>query len=270
MKDKDKSHFIETNSEMTSEIYDSFTGTIKTNKEHKTDMDLWTETNKLASDSTEYIKKSSETIYSSYKHESSEIGSQSNINKYTESDIVSKYSTNINSEKDINSISHTIITENNIIDTSDNISTVSTNENTYISESIIDSKINEKNTNDISDKSYDKYTTDITSESSSKLTTNWITNENELSEIVSYSNKGINENKTKYSSEITSNSSFDAIKQSDSIIKTSDIYESSQNFYDKNTNENKHINLTESSLFTEIKISEDTEKMKSNYSSEKI
>ena len=249
-------HFIETNSELTNENYYASTET-GTTKEHKTETGSWTEINKIVSDTSENIKESSEMISNSFVHESSVIKSQSNINTNTESEITSEFSTNMNSEKDNKQKSYTIITENNIIDISDNISTLITNENTYITESIIDTNTNEKNTYDNSYMSYGSYSTDLKSESS-------FSTDNKMPGIISHSSMNIIE---KTSSEISSDSSNDNIKQSDSKFKTSEINESSQNFFNTNTYENKHSVITESnSIESEIKLS-DSRDVKSDLSS---
>jgi hypothetical protein len=91
---------------------------------------------------------------------------------------------------------------------------------------------------------YNSFSSDIKSNISSKMTTDWSIESNKFSDIRTHSNTHINENTEKYSSEIISDSSFNTLKQSDSTIKTSEINENSQNFF--NTNENTNPIITES------------------------
>ena len=105
-----ETHFTETNSELTSEIYDSSINKKESSNIFKTDIDSWTETNKLTTNSTENIKVSSEITSNSNlndSYDSSEIfNSESNINTYNNSEINSVFSANIKYEESINIIYH--------------------------------------------------------------------------------------------------------------------------------------------------------------------
>ena len=115
---------------------------------------------------------------------------------------------------------------------------------------------------------YNSFSNDIKSNISSKMTTDWAVENNKFSDIITHSNKHINKNTEKYSSEIISDSSFNTLKQSDSTIKTSEINENSQNIF--NTNENTNPIITESnSIESETKLASNSESIKkSEYDSE--
>ena len=249
---------LESEQKSESEIYDSSQGKIdlSTNTNKNIDLvttDLSTKENILTSDSSIISKESSNIISNTNTYdfyESSQIfNTEPNITIYNESEIVSQLSTNINNySQDINPISYSINTENSIIENSENISNVRTNEYNYRTESIIHTNTNEKNTYGISDMSYGLYTSDIKSESNFERTTDFTTTDNKFSDIISHSSMDINRTTEKYNSEIASDFSFDTIKQSDSTIKTSEISESYKGIYGTNNikeNENKDSFIAE-------------------------
>ena len=270
----EETHFIETNSELTSDTYNNSINIMDSTNVFKTDKYSWTKTNRLTTDSTENIKESSEIASNSNlndSYDSSEIfNSESNINIYNKSEVISEISSNIVHGKDINSLLHSTDIENTIIDTSENVFENTTNEeNSYISQSIIGTNTNERNTYDNSNVSNGPYSTDFKSESNLEITTDLRTTDNNLSDIISHSSMDINKNTEKYSSEIMSNSQYDSSINTDSTIKTSEIYESSQSTFNSNTSENENSILTESnSIESEMQISSGFDKRKSDYNSE--
>ena len=207
---------------------------------------------KLISDSTINTKENSETITNSDLNSNDNdfytytdiFNSESNTNIYNKSEINSVISTNINSKPNINTASNSIGTSNNIIDTSENILDMTTNENKYISESIINTNTDKKNLYDISDLISSQYSSDINYNNShieADMTSNINKFSNEISDTILPSTEG---------EEIEKNNISDSYENEDKINSGSSnpeemIKKDSSNIINSNSIEEKNYDSTE-------------------------